>query len=291
MRLERKTNLSIAGFTNGYLAANRPVVVADAVTRWPAFGRWTPDFLATTFGDEKVLVYDDLFMLVGMRPLRAYLERYFGEDEVPPGQGARRPTYVRWYTRSKADPRIPWADAAFERLRDDWELPYFAPDSNYILPFCPPDRTISPRDTPFPARALFISARGARTRLHADPWGSDAILCQLHGRKSFVMYPPDQASLLTAGGKVVDVANPDIEKFPDFAKARPAVEDELAPGEAVFIPAGWYHHFDTLENSISLTWNFVHMSRQPAFTRYLAGRPPQEELDTIQYFLYGAPVG
>jgi hypothetical protein len=35
----------------------------------------------------------------------------------------------------------------------------------------------------FPYRGLLIAARGARTRLHRDPFCTDAVVCQFHGVK------------------------------------------------------------------------------------------------------------
>ena len=283
VKLDRRASLSVEEFVESYLVANRPVIVTDAMADWRAFGRWTPDFFAETFGDEKVLIYNDLFMLIGVRTLRTYFERHFGNSGTN-GDG-RRPSYVRWYARSKDDGRMPWADAVFARLAEDWQLPYFLPQSDYLLPYCPPGATIDPSERPFPARGFFISGAGARTRLHTDPWASDAILCQMHGSKTFVMFDPDQAPLLTQGDKIVDIADPDRETFPEFDQARPTVEDCLKPGEMLLVPAGWYHHFDTVEDSISLTWNFVHCTAWQRFYGYLINDPPAEDLATVSYFL------
>ena len=68
----------------------------------------------------------------------------------------------------------------------------------------------------FPAKAIFISGRGARTRLHRDPWASDAVLCQLYGSKQIVMFSPEQAQLLSDGESVVDIEDPDPKLFPQF---------------------------------------------------------------------------
>ena len=38
----------------------------------------------------------------------------------------------------------------------------------------------------------------------------------------------------------VDIANPDLDKFPKFAQAR-RLECTLRPGDALFMPAFWWH--------------------------------------------------
>jgi ribosomal protein L16 Arg81 hydroxylase len=46
----------------------------------------------------------------------------------------------------------------------------------------------------------------------------------------------------------------DLEKYPLFAKAQPAVF-VLEPGETLFIPSGWWHTTQMLSPSISLSCN------------------------------------
>src|SRR5947199_10129526 len=115
--------------------------------------------------------------------------------------------------------------------------PRFFPDNSFVLPYCAPNGRIDPSRDWFPTRGLFISGRGGRTRLHADPWCSDALLCQIYGRKEFVMFDPGQAVYLTDGNRCVDVENPDLEAFPQFPLAKPAVKGVLEPGEMVLVPA------------------------------------------------------
>jgi hypothetical protein len=73
------------------------------------------------------------------------------------------------------------------------------------------------------------------------------------------MFPPDQiANLypgpldLTPAGQpisLVDVRKPDLDRFPRFAAAsRVAEVAELEPGDAVYIPALWWHNVEGLED-------------------------------------------
>jgi hypothetical protein len=287
MDIERKRGLTVDAFLRDHLAQSAPVVVADAMDAWEARRRWTPGYLREKLGSFEVQIYDDLFQLLDVGPLEDYLDRYFG-GRAPAGD--LRIPYVRWYAELRKYDEFPWADKAFEVLAPDWAMPAFLPTSAYLLPYCPPDGAISATDRPFPAKGFFISAKGCRTRLHSDPWASDAVLFQAHGRKRFVMYSPDQAELLVHGGEVVDIDRPDPAAFPAFARARATFETVLEPGEAIFIPAGWFHHVATLEDSISLTWNFVHMTTWKRFFKYLTGAPPPAEIETIAFFLRPGPT-
>jgi hypothetical protein len=284
-KVTRVADLSADTFVSEYLEKNQPVIVTGAMQTWKAMTEWTPERLTARFGNERVQVYGDLFRLIDITTLAQYLQRYFGQS----GAGPSSAPYVRWYSHLIGDDRVPWADEIFARIADDWARPSFFPSDSFALPFCPPRATIDPSRSWFPARGLFISARGARTRLHADPWCSDALLCQIYGKKTFVMYDPSQGAYLARQGRSVDIANPDLQAFPDFPKARPAVRDTLRSGEIVLVPAGWYHHFDSVSDSISLTWNFVHRCRLREFLSYLAAGPPETEVKQLAYAYFESP--
>jgi Cupin-like domain len=289
-QVARVTDLTVETFVSEYLRRNRPVIVTDAMRDWPALKQWTPDHLSNRFGHEKVQVYGDLFRLIGITSLSDYLTKYFGRDD-PAGAapGPRVVPYVRWYSHLVADDRVPWADEIFRQLRDDWSRPSFFPAHSFALPHCLPSDSVDPSRDWFPARGLFISAKGGRTRLHADPWSSDALLCQVYGQKDFVLYDPTQAEYLTTGGRSVDVEAPDLQMFPDFPRARESGRDTLHPGEILLVPAGWHHHFTSASDSISLTWNFVHLCRSGDFLSYLAMGPPETELKQLAYAYFESP--
>ena len=284
-RLERISNLSVEEFISDYLQKNRPVIVTGAMHDWKALETWSPEALAGRFGNERVQVYGDLFRLAAITTLSEYLKKYFGCSSAGPGSVP----YVRWYCHLANDERVPWADEVFTKFQDDWSRPRFFPDNSFVLPYCAPSSRIDPSRDWFPARGLFISARGARTRLHADPWCSDALLCQLFGEKEFVMYDPSQARYLTNAGKTVDVEAPDEKLFPQFSSAQPFVRDTLKPGEIVLVPAGWFHHFNSVSDSISLTWNFVHACRVKEFVSHLLRAPAENELKQLKYAYFESP--
>jgi hypothetical protein len=263
---------------SNYLQQNRPVVVSGAMRNWKVMN-WDPELLSQRFGSEQVQVYGNLFRLAAITTLSEYLNKHFGKESAPTSA-----PYVRWYCRLTNEERVPWADGIFDEFQDDWARPDFFPRQSFVFPHCSSFGEIDPSRNWFPARGLFISAKGARTRLHADPWCSDALLCQVYGRKDFVMYEPSQAPFLTNGTKTVDIESPDFNVFPDFSHAQVAVRDTLVPGEIVLVPAGWFHHFTTESDSISLTWNFVHSYRTREFVSYLLRAPVESELKQLTYY-------
>jgi len=289
-RVLRVKELPVGEFVGEYLEKNQPVIVTNAMQTWRALTTWNPSKFAKEFGSERVQIYGDLFKLTAIDSLSNYFEKYFDRNDHPQRHTAAGSVpYVRWYCHLSADDRVPWADKVFDQLSADWARPSFFPPQGFALPICSPTDSIDPSRDWFPARGLFISARGARTRLHADPWCSDAILCQIYGKKDFVMYHPSQSVLLSEGGRTVDVEAPDLQAFPDFSRAQVAVQDTLEPGECLLVPAGWHHHFKSATNSISLTWNFVHLSRLEPYLAYLSRGPQNSEIKQLAYAYFESP--
>jgi hypothetical protein len=264
--VDRRSKLPQSEFIDRYLSISLPVVITDAMEQWELFG--TPQELDRKFGNELVQVYNDLFDLVSVTPLNTYLKEWFGKNfDAAAGQPL---PYVRWYTRMK-DVEFAWADEAFRAFADQWSMPYFLPQTGYLLPPAKYGQQLDPARDLFPGKGLFISGRGARTRLHRDPWASDAVLCQIYGEKELVLIAP---SSLHPSGDSATAATP----------AQSGVSVILKPGEIALIPHGWLHEAVCLTDSISLTWNFVHQCTWPRFFRHLASEQAETEMPVLSFF-------
>jgi hypothetical protein len=99
---------------------------------------------------------------------------------------------------------------------------------------------------------------GNRTCIAAHFDNTDNLACVVAGRRRFTMFPPEQIRNLYVGPldltpagqpvSLVDIRNPDLKRFPRFAEAlKFAVVAELEPGDAVYVPALWWHHVEALE--------------------------------------------
>jgi hypothetical protein len=269
--IDRKNNLSEDEFIEEYLKKNQPVIITDGMDNWAQIDKWSPNYLVEHYGDELVQIYDDLFNLTDIGTLKDYIRKYFDRDNSSLVSKDIVP-YIRWYsTFKKLD--FTWSDNFFDKIQYDWSTPYFIPRNNYILP--PKHKDANPTTELFPARGIFISANGACTKTHIDPWSSDAILCQMYGLKKITLYAPVQNNQnLNNRTNIIDVSVMTC-KYADFLNAR----------EILFIPHSWPHHVETIENSISITWNFVHISTAKDFLRYLINSPSTDDLDVIKFFL------
>jgi ribosomal protein L16 Arg81 hydroxylase len=105
---------------------------------------------------------------------------------------------------------------------------------------------------------LWFGPRGTVTPLHHD--AMNVLFNQVVGRKRFQLISPLESPYLYNSVSVysdVDILEPDIVRFPLFAHAHP-IELVLEPGETLFVPVGWWHHVESLDLSISVSFtNFV----------------------------------
>lgn len=112
---------------------------------------------------------------------------------------------------------------------------------------------------------LFVSGPGSVRLTHSH---ESVLLVQIEGKKMMTFAAPDQASYLYVkyckhgtdykeNGKScvspVNIRNPDLKKFPEFANAH-LTQVLLEPGDVIFIPEGWFHEVRALDNSISLSF-------------------------------------
>ncbi len=95
----------------------------------------------------------------------------------------------------------------------------------------------------------------SRISTHFD--ASDNIACVAAGRRRFTLFPPAQTPNLYVGPldhtvagqptSMVDANHPDFDRFPRFREALDAaLVAELEPGDAIFIPALWWHQVEAL---------------------------------------------
>jgi len=143
-------------------------------------------------------------------------------------------------------------------------------DIDLFLPGIGEQNRLSLSDPMFEGNPPTVSIwLGNRTTATAHFDFSNNIACNLVGRRRFTLFPPDQVANLypgpfhlTPGGQVVsmvDFRNPELDRYHRFCDAMASAEvAELEPGDALFYPAMWWHHVETLEPlnvMINYWWN------------------------------------
>ena len=232
--LFRRSETTSEEFLDEYYATNRPVILVDEIADWPALG-WTPDRLKALVGAAPVAVQ------AGRNANYDY-ERYKDDrtatmpfdqfiDRI--AQGAGNDVYLTAYN----------ASSNLEAIK-----PIFA-DVRPMPKFLTSDGDM-PHGMPW------IGGAGTFTPLHHDL--TNNLLIQVVGRKRVTLVPAAEVMKLRNDKHVFsawrDLDNPDSEalKQGHFGAIRRHVFD-LEPGEALFIPVGWWHQITALDFSVSLT--------------------------------------
>ena len=279
MKIDVLDNISEELFTSEYIEKNKPVVIKNLKFEKD---KWHPDHLKDLIGHLPTQEYDSLFDLKNLSTLSQYIDEYFGKS------GDYKPNipYVRWYNRLK-DVDYAWGDEAFAKLRSLWKKPDFFSGKNLLIPPSQQDQYPDPVIDPFPYRGILVAARGARTRLHTDPFCSDAMVVQFYGSKDVAMYHPSRVKELSINhsddsfGGYLDVRKERL----DTLSVAPDFEGRLNPGELLYVPHGWLHDVIAVEDSVSITWNFIHERGALEYIDYLMDDPKNDsEFEVLNYF-------
>ena len=232
-------------FYERFYATGSPLLVEGYARDWPA-AAWTLETFRTRWGDAEVRItegreadpYYDMRSAEHTRTstMRALVDRIEATD-------ASNDFYMVANNKNLDDP-------ALAGVRDDLRL-----DDGILDP------------TRFRGcTALWLGPAGTVTPLHHDT--SNILFVQLRGRKRFRLFAPWETSLFEGATAMYAAVDPER----DQVDAREHVV-ELGPGDALFLPVGWWHHVRALEASISLA--FVGFHRDNEFDWY---RPARSDL-------------
>ena len=236
LTVPRHHKLDPETFLKEYYANQRPVVISGLVDDWPALSRWDPDYIEDKVGRDTMVEVQK-----GRESRKDFeLAKVKLRSEVPFGEVADKlrsgePSNDLYITANNASSNI----NAFRPLWND-----FADIPGY---------TKSVRgDEGF----LWIGPSGTVTPFHHDL--TNNLLIQVKGRKRIVMVPNwEEPRMRTRQRMFSDWSLEDMKAAP--ANVRPQMfELEWGPGDALFIPCGWWHHVVSLDVSCSVLFtNFV----------------------------------
>lgn len=233
--VERRTALSPEQFLEQHYAANRPVLLTGLMARWQALDKWTPQYLKSVCGRELVEVMaareSNPQYEIDDSPHRRNI--HFSQFIDVAMSGAETNDYYltarnNFFARAGVRPLLQDIEQFPDYLNVD-------ESGNGIY--------------------LWLGPKGTVTPLHHDLM--NIFMAQVRGRKRVLLVPPEELDLVYNHHAVyspVDPANPDYERFPGFREAT-VLETELAPGEVLFLPVGWWHYVKAIEPSITVTFN------------------------------------
>lgn len=233
-------------FLKEYLEPNCPVVVENAAPQWNAMRSWTPEFFKSRFGSQMVNVsYTTKMKMADL------IDAVLASTPEKPGPYLHRVLIYRDMPELLAD---------------------LSPDSTYAFP----RRYASPLmperfQRPDGFLKLLIGGAGGKFPLmHFDTDNSHAMITEMYGDKSFVLFPPEDTKYMYPFGdsdhtsRIENPDNADLTKFPLFANAT-QYRGTVHHGDAIFIPSGWWHAAKALNPSISVCANMMYRSNWPGF--------------------------
>ncbi|WCM25890.1 cupin-like domain-containing protein [Sphingomonas sp. QA11] len=236
--IHRKTGLSPRSFLDGHYARNHPVVLGDVAAGWPARKRWSAAYLRDRLGDAVVEAQSN-------RTADRSFERNKDahRDEL---------TFRQFIERIEVGGNDLYITAYNSGANRD-AFTVLATDIGQI------DGIIDPESSTATGM-MWIGPGGTFTPLHHDL--TNNLLVQLVGRKRLVLAAPDEVWRLYNDQHVFSQID-DLRGSIDFA-AFPLLEGItlheiiLNPGDAIFLPVGWWHQVEALDFSVSITFtNFV----------------------------------
>ena len=248
-QVDRRTDLSAEQFRREYLNLNRPVVIEDALSGWPALEKWSPSFFASRYPDRKVVFRDQSSL-----PMRQFIDQVMSSTSAAPAP---------YWTNA------PLAEHFPELMADiNPGLKYFGPNwaSRKFL-----HAGMSASLNRGAMMEIYIGGQGgAFPILHWDGLSTHAYLMQIYGVKKYWLWPPGETPFLYPGedpvnlSPIPNVEAPDLEKFPLFGQARGGTL-ELHPGQMLFVPTRWWHTARMLTPSITLSINTMNTSNWANF--------------------------
>ncbi|MEM1230607.1 MAG: cupin-like domain-containing protein [Pseudomonadota bacterium] len=207
--------------------AGEPVIIDGLAQDWPALARWTPEHLAERYGDREVPVYDASFGEPGAR--------YMGSID-----------------------RMPFAQFLRATQIEGRDLRMFLYNLAQQIPALLNDVHLPSMGLRFSRRFVFsfFGCQGSTTPLHYDIDMADVCHTVIRGRRRIRLFAPTDAAALyrhpCTVRSYVNLDRPDLDRYPALAHAR-GFEAVLAPGQTLYMPAGWWHEFHYLDAGIGVS--------------------------------------
>ncbi|KAJ3095383.1 hypothetical protein HDU97_007006, partial [Phlyctochytrium planicorne] len=253
--IDRRSNLTVEDFIKEYSEPNKPVILTDVISSWPAFKTWTLDYLVRVCGDV------DFRAEAVDLPLKAYAS-YSARCSQSGGSFEESPLYL--FDRHFATRTV---------LSNDYTIPsYFSEDLFSVFGKERPDY-----------RWLILGPPRSGSTFHIDPNQTNAWNAVIRGSKKWIMFPPEipppgvypneDGSEVTSP---VSLAEWFLNHY-DEMKSSPVkpIECICRAGELIYVPRGWWHAVMNLEETIAITQNFVSSQNLPQVLRFLATKPDQ----------------
>jgi hypothetical protein len=229
-QINRVQTITKEDFINNYLKPQKPVVIERFIEDWPAFSKWSLEYMKEVAGDKIVPLYDD-------RPVD------YKDGFNEPHATMKMSEYVDLLQKEPTKYRVfLWnilKEVSF--LQKDFTYPDFGVRLMKSLPM------------------LFFGGTDSYTFMHYDIDLANIFHFHFEGKKEVILFDQQQNkylykiphSLITR--EDIDFLNPDFKKWPALKKAK-GYTTVLEHGHILYMPEGYWHYmkYNTPGFSLSL---------------------------------------
>ena len=251
----RVATVSKQDFIEIYKKQQKPVIIEQLTSLWPASKVWNLEYLKKIAGDKIVLLYDS-------KPSTGRKHQHAAETKM------KLRNYIDLLINGEQDLRLFFYNilSGTPELTKDFSYPDMGLKFFKKLP------------------VLFLAGKGAKVQMHFDIDMADLLLCHFGGQKRVMLFPPSQTQNMYrvpfsfSSLYDIDYENPDYDKFPALKNLKGEMAT-LRHNDALYIPPGYWHYVIYDEISFSMTLrafprkvsNLLAMIRNIVFTRNVDG--------------------
>ncbi len=234
-KIESRHVPAFEDFIREYYSKGLPVILKGGVDDWPALKKWGPHYFKTNFGDSLIEVqYGRSNDPSYEKNSLIYKKKMKMGDfcDLVTSCGSSNDFYLTANNNK----------ASHEGLHD-----LFEDVGDFGIGYRDM-RNIASRSH------LWFGPKGTITQFHHDL--TNNMLVQIYGRKKLILVPAFQVQNMYNDHHVYSAVRfPDVnESFHPKFKKNTFIEVVLEPGDAIFIPIGWWHYVESLDVSISVSF-------------------------------------
>ncbi|OBQ56930.1 cupin-like domain-containing protein [Tamlana sp. s12] len=227
--ITRVKSISKADFIEHYYKPQRPVLIENLTADWPAYEKWSLDYIQERAGDQVVPLYNN-------KPAKGKQSVYAPVKEI------KLKEYIEILKTEPTDLRI-----FFYNILDS--MPELLKDFKY------PDIGLK-----FFKRlpALFFGGGKSKVFMHYDIDLPDSMHFHFHGNKSVTLFSQEQSKYLYQvpfsihNIDKIDMDNPDFTTYPALQYAE-GIQADMKHGDALYMPSGYWHYIKYLDGGFSMT--------------------------------------
>ncbi|MET6989301.1 cupin-like domain-containing protein [Sediminicola arcticus] len=227
--IPRVKTITKEDFIVKYFKPQKPVVIERFIEAWPAYSKWSLEYMKQVAGHKTVPLYDD-------RPVN----HKDGFNE--PHAKMQMADYIDLLKAEPTKYRIFLWNVLKEvpELQRDFSFPDFGLRLMKGLPM------------------LFFGGENSSTFMHYDIDLANIFHFHFEGKKEIILFPQSENKYLykvphaLITHESIDFSNPDLDQWPALKNAK-GYKTQLQHGEVLYMPEGYWHYMKYVTPGFSMS--------------------------------------